>query len=136
MPNARAVLYDPDTNNKFETTTSPDGKFAFEALPAGQYILRVQSPGFATLFREFNVKADSKVDRGLTLNVAAEAAPASKRLRVGGAAEQMNLVTKVQPIYPAAAKAARVQGAVTLEMVVSKEGEPLDLRVISSRRTI
>ena len=44
----------------------------------------------------------------------------------------MNLVTKVQPIYPVAAKVARVQGSVTLEMVVSKEGEPLDLRVLSS----
>lgn len=153
VPNAKALLYDPDTNTKFETTTAPDGKFTFEALPAGQYILRLQSPGFATLFREFNVKADSKVDRGLTLalgkvqetvNVAAEGAPNSvapavtpaptvnKRLRVGGNVEQMNLVTKVQPIYPVAAKVARVQGSVTLEMVVSKEGEPLDLRVLSS----
>ncbi len=69
VPNAKALLFDPDTNTKFETITSADGKFTFEALPAGQYILRVQSPGFATLFREFNVKPDSKVDRGLTLGL-------------------------------------------------------------------
>jgi len=149
VPNAKALLYDPDTNTKFETITSADGKFAFEALPAGQYILRVQSPGFATLFREFNVKTDSKVDRGLTLalgkiqetvNVAAEgvaspataAMPAPKPVRVGGSVAQSNLVTKVQPLYPKAAKAAGVQGTVLLEMVVSKEGEPLDLRVLDS----
>jgi TonB family protein len=147
VPNAKALLYDPDTNSKFETTTTADGRFAFETLPAGQYILRVQSPGFATLFREFNVKADSKVDRGLTLslgkvketvNVSASgvAAPAvstqPKRIRVGGAVEQANLTTKIQPIYPTAAKAAHVQGTVELEMVVSKEGEPLDLRVLAS----
>jgi TonB family protein len=44
----------------------------------------------------------------------------------------MNLVTKVQPIYPKAAKMAGVQGVVLLETVISKEGEPLDIRVISS----
>jgi len=149
VPNAKALLYDPDTNTKFETSTSADGKFTFEALPAGQYILRVQSPGFATLFREFNVKTDSKVDRGLTLalgkvqetvNVAAEgvpntamsATPAQKPVRVGGSVAQSNLVTKVQPLYPKAAKAAGVQGTVLLEMVISKEGEPLDIRVLDT----
>ena len=67
VPNAKALLYDPDTNAKFEAVTGADGKFSFDTLPAGQYILRVQRPGFATLFREFNVKDDSKVERGLTL---------------------------------------------------------------------
>ena len=150
VPNAKALLFDPDTNTKLETTTSADGKFTFETLPPGQYILRVQSPGFATLFREFNVKADSKVDRGFTLSlgklqeqvtVAAQGTPGatespaateSKRFRIGGGVAQANLVTKVQPTYPAAAKAARVQGTVEFETVISKEGEPLDIRVLSS----
>jgi TonB family protein len=148
VPEAKALLYDPNTHAKFETTTAPDGKFAFETLPAGQYILRVEKPGFATLFREFNVKEDSKVDRGLTLalgsvqqqvTIAAQGTPAAtptpsapKPLRVGGALEQANLIVKIQPIYPTAAKAAGIQGTVLFEMVVSKEGEPLDIRVLSS----
>lgn len=147
VPDAKALLYDPDTNVKFETTTAADGKFAFETLPAGQYILRVQKPGFSTLFREFNVKEDSKVDRGLTLalgaaqehvTVAAEGTAAassttpSKPIRVGGAVEQANLVQKVQPLYPSAAKAAGIQGTVLFEMVISKEGVPVDIRVLES----
>ena len=148
VPDAKALLYDPDTNVKFETTTSADGKFAFETLPAGQYILRVQKPGFATLFREFNVKEDAKVDRGLTLaigavqeqvSVAAQGTPTaasstnpSKPIRVGGAVEQANLVQKVQPIYPTAAKVAGIQGKVLFEMVISKEGVPIDIRVLES----
>jgi TonB family protein len=148
VPNANALLYDPDTNAKFETTTSPEGKFVFETLPAGQYILRVQKPGFATLFREFNVKPDAKVDRGFTLALGAvheqltvtasgTPAPASAQkaaqpLRVGGNVEQTKLTRKVQPKYPLAAKAAGIQGTVSLEMVISKEGEPLDIRVVSS----
>ena len=35
VPDAKALLYDPDTNVKFETTTAADGKFAFETLPGG-----------------------------------------------------------------------------------------------------
>jgi TonB family protein len=147
VSDAKALLYDPDTNVKLETTTSPDGKFAFETVPAGEYILRVQKPGFATLFREFNVKEDSKVDRGLTLALgsvqeqvtvstrgtpAAPSAGAPKQIRIGGAVEEANLIRKVQPIYPAAAKAAGIQGTVLFEMVISKEGEPLDIRVVSS----
>jgi TonB family protein len=148
VPNAKALLYDPDTNSKFETTTTPDGKFAFETLPAGQYILRVQKPGFATLFREFNVKEDGKVERGLTLalgsaqeklTVSGEGMPApsadikaSQPLRVGGAVEQANLLQKVQPLYPKSAKAAGIQGQVVLETVISKDGVPLDIRVVAS----
>ncbi len=56
VPNAKALLIDPDTNAKFEATTARRRQVLFRRLPAGQYILRVQSPGFATLFRELNVK--------------------------------------------------------------------------------
>jgi len=41
------------------------------------------------------------------------------------------LVTKVAPEYPPIAKAARVQGTVVLEAVISKDGQIKNLRVIS-----
>lgn len=50
VPNAKAVLYDPDSNTKFETTASADGKFAFESLPAGQYILGLKARGLRPCF--------------------------------------------------------------------------------------
>jgi TonB family protein len=151
VPNAKALLIDPDTNAKFEATTAPDGKFSFDALPAGQYILRVQSPGFATLFRELNVKAETKIERSFTLAlgktggnvpITGQGTPANpsvsgvaagpKLQHVGGEVMQANLVTKVNPIYPPAAKAAGVQGTVNLEAMISKEGVPVDLRVLES----
>jgi protein TonB len=46
--------------------------------------------------------------------------------------EQANLVQKVQPLYPSAAKAAGIQGTVLFEMVISKEGVPVDIRVLES----
>ncbi len=148
IPNAQASLYNPDTSAKQETTTGSDGKFTFESLAAGSYILHVEKAGFASLYREFNVQQDSDVQRGLVLKVASPAAQKSsdtnttrvaeaqplnpKLLRVRGAFEENKLINKVQPVYPAAAKAAGVQGTVELDVVISKEGVPEDIRVLSS----
>jgi len=133
VPNAKASIYNPDTALKLEANTSADGKFAFESLPAGQYILSLEKPGFPKLYREFSVEADSTLDRGLMLG-APVGHPATRpdKLRIGGEAAQANLIKKIQPLYPPAAKAARLQGQVQLETVISAEGVPQDIRVVSS----
>lgn len=149
ISDAKASLYNPDNSAKQQTATSPDGKFIFESLPAGQYILRIEKPGYAALLRAFNVQPESKVDRGLILKldnveqqgndqvVTAQrsAFPQNsdtRHLRVSGEVEQSNLTKKVQPVYPTSAKAAGVQGTVLLDMEISAEGVPQEIRVISS----
>jgi TonB family protein len=149
IPNAKVSLYDPDTRASQEATTTTDGKFTFVNLPAGEYILRIEKPGFASLFREFNVQPDSKVERGLVLNLGpaqeqgnVEAAEGERsaypqpsnpqQLRIGGEAEEAKLINKVQPVYPTAAKAAGVRGKVLLDAVISANGVPQEIRVISS----
>jgi TonB family protein len=129
VANAQASLFNPETSTKQETTTTPDGKFTFASLAAGSYILHVEKPGFASLYREFNVQPDSDVQRGLILTSSQQN---PKLVRVGGAVEESNLIRKVQPTYPASAKSERVQGAVQLETTISKEGVPEDIRVVSS----
>jgi TonB family protein len=42
-----------------------------------------------------------------------------------------NLLTKVAPVYPPDAKAARVQGTVVIEATINKEGRIENLRVVS-----
>jgi TonB family protein len=116
-------------------------------LPAGQYILRVEKPGLAALFREYTVGTDANVARALIMepghvgqNVTvqatgkAAAAPTAntKPIRVGGNAAESNLIRKVQPVYPASAKAAGVQGTVMIEAVILKDGTPSELTVLSS----
>lgn len=128
IPNAKVSLSNPDTMAEQDATTASDGKFSFENLPAGQYILRVEKPGFALLFREFNVQPDSNVERALILKLGSN----PNQVRVGGVAQQSKLINKVQPVYPVAAKAARVQGTVDLEVVISSDGVPQEIRVISS----
>ena len=64
---------------------------------------------------------------------AADTQPSSpKVIRVGSQVAEANLVKKVQPVYPASAKSAKIQGTVELEVKISKEGVPEDLRVVSS----
>jgi TonB family protein len=148
VPNAKILLYNPDTSVKQELTSTPDGKFAFDNLEAGQYILRIEKPGFAALLHEFTLQPESKVERGLTLqvgsiqeNVRVEAKGSPKvvrestnpvRLRVGGEIQESNLINKTPIVYPASAKAAGIQGKVMLRAVISKDGTPVDLTVLSS----
>jgi TonB family protein len=148
IPDAKVVLYNPDTGAKQEAVSGSDGKFTIENAPAGESILRVEKPGFASLFREFDLKSDSNVERGLTMQIGPlqqevdvnakgnsnpDVVPLGPdRLRIGGMSQESRLISKKMPLYPASAKAARVQGTVLLEAVISKEGVPQEIRVISS----
>ena len=65
-----------------------------------------------------------------TAQQAANAAP-SERIRVGGNMAVSNLIHKVDPVYPAIAKAAKIQGTVVLQAVISKDGSIENLHLIS-----
>ena len=67
---------------------------------------------------------------------AAESEPGASRqpgrpLRVSGGVMAGQAIVQVPPVYPEDAKSARVQGTVVLHAVVSKEGDILDLQVVS-----
>jgi TonB family protein len=141
IADAKVSLYSPDTSARQEALTGSDGKFGV-SLDEGQYILRVEKAGFASIFRVFDLRPDSKVDRDFTMAAEGSAAvadvlvipsePQTKRVRIGGKVAQSNLVMRIQPIYPVAAKQAGVQGVVELAVTISKDGVPQDLRVVSS----
>jgi TonB family protein len=58
-------------------------------------------------------------------------APVGKRLRVGGNMQQKNLISQARPEYPAKAKSARIQGKVRLGVLISAEGQVVDIALIS-----
>jgi TonB family protein len=68
--------------------------------------------------------------RPTTVPAAATPAP-SGAVRIGAQVAQSNLISSVQPQYPAIARAARVQGTVILNVVISKEGSVSILSVAS-----
>jgi TonB family protein len=142
IPDAKVLVYNPDTGAKQEVSTNSDGTFTVSGAGAGQYILRVEKPGFDSIFRMFDVKADSSVNRQITMaepgtpptpdTVNSAQGSESKPIRIGGQVAQSNLTAKLQPVYPVAAKRAGVQGTVELEITVTKDGIPAELRVLRS----
>ena len=55
-----------------------------------------------------------------------------RRIRVGGLVQATKLVEQTKPQYPESARAKGIQGVVLLQAVISKEGEPLSLKVLNS----
>lgn len=53
-----------------------------------------------------------------------------KPVRLGGNVAQANLLSRVTPVYPAEAKANRIQGTVKLEITIDKEGHVANLSII------
>jgi protein TonB len=53
------------------------------------------------------------------------------RIRVGGNVASTKLVSKATPAYPALAKQSRVQGVVSLDAIIAKDGTVANLTVIS-----
>ena len=57
--------------------------------------------------------------------------PTPHRINVGGNRQALNLVSKVIPVYPAEAKQARIQGMVSLQALIGKDGHVVELEMIS-----
>jgi len=138
VADAKLTLDNPDNGQKFEATSSADGSFALPEAPGGPYILRIDKQGFKPYLSAFNLKDDSDLKRELTLTVDdsektnATAAAAAGYIPVAGEVAENNLINKVQPVYPADAKQAHLQGTVEIQADISKEGVPLELHVIRS----
>jgi len=62
-----------------------------------------------------------------------QAAPLAppRRIRLGGVVEQGKLISGPRPAYPVLARAARIEGTVRLEAVISRDGTVLNLKVVS-----
>jgi len=155
IPNATIVMTNRQANTIDMTTSDTNGNFVFRALPAGEYEIKVLTPGFA-MYRAARVVLEPgrdlawkvKLEIGAlneTADVKAEGSPKASvkneasekatdvRIRIGGNVQAAKIITKVQPIYPESAKAAGAQGTVLLHAVVGMDGKPLQLQVLNSQ---
>jgi len=67
---------------------------------------------------------------GANLMTATTAVAPPGSIRVGGNVQQFNLVSKTTPVYPPLAKAAQIQGTVSLNALIGKDGHIENLSVI------
>ena len=148
VPNATVILNTSSSKPIEMSSSMADGRFAFKSVPAGEYEFRVMKPGFE-IYRDPQLSLKSSQNRTLdvhlkvgtiseSVDVHAEGhasngvAKPVGRLKVGGEIEASKLVTKVQPVYPEAAKSAGHQGKVVLHAVIGMDGRPLSLQVANS----
>jgi protein TonB len=59
------------------------------------------------------------------------ASKAPKQLTVSSKVMSGNLLTKAVPVYPPAAKKAKIQGTVVLSVVIGDDGNVKDIQVVS-----
>jgi TonB family protein len=155
VPNATIVMTNHKANTVDMTTSDAEGNFAFKALSAGEYEMKVLKPGFAVYrvpqvvlepgrdltmaakldIGGINETVDVRAEGSAKAAESAEAEAKSKtiRIRIGGSVAAAKVITKVQPVYPQSAKAAGAQGSVLLHAVVGKDGTPHSLQVLNSQ---
>jgi TonB family protein len=150
VPNATVIMSNEKSGTIEMTASDADGNFKFAALAAGEYEMKVLKPGFQEYKAPQVVLAPGRESsHSLTLNVGtiteevdvvaegtAKALPAGTarnpaRIRLGGDIQAARLLNKVQPLYPAAARAAGIQGTVILHAVIGMDGKPLSLRIMN-----
>jgi TonB family protein len=148
VPNATVILADAKNKTIEMSSSAADGTFNFKSLPAGDYALKAVKPGFEvsrdpelvlkvgesrTLDIHLKVGTISEsVDVRATGHAEAGSATPAKRVKIGGDVEASKIITKVQPIYPEAARSAGISGTVNLHAVIGMDGTPLSLQVINT----
>ncbi len=69
VPGAIISLFSRASNAAAATTSDAQGAFRFEAIAAGEYLLRAEAPGFA-IFLEDRLTADAEITRDISLQLA------------------------------------------------------------------
>ena len=84
---------------------------------------------------QVRVKPEPVAVQTAPLAIAQAAEPANTTdgaFPVGDKAQAQKLITQVQPVYPAIAKTARIQGTVSLQAIIGTDGAVQNLRMLSA----
>lgn len=150
VPNCEVRVSSSDGANKQTMVTDNVGAYHFDSLTDGRYTLEVGAPGFKMVkLAALAVTGGntSQVNVNLTLGevtetvqvtghkpssgTAPQAAPV-QRIFVGGNVQMSKLVRQPRPAYPPELQQLGVEGTVQLQAVISKDGVPINLKVINN----
>jgi TonB family protein len=133
-----AIYRDGEGRTRRETTISAVGPFAGSQ---SMQTITINDPVAGSVY---TLEPHNRIARkGGTYNYRVMAQPAlraegtalrteaPKRINIAGGVLQGNAIKKVQPTYPAVAKAAKAEGPVQVQITVSEEGRVTDATVIS-----
>jgi len=148
IPGATVSLKSIGGKNEEVARANEAGQYKLQTVPAGEYLMKVMVPGFATYQKTLTLTAGSASTVNVNLAIgeiletvdivskrpqtATSAAATPQKIRVGGMVHQCNLISKVNPAYPADAQAEGVEGTVMLKAIVSKDGSLLSVKSVSN----
>lgn len=160
IPGVRLALSNTQTKAKNEVRSNEAGYFEFVGLPAGDYRLEARMPGFDVLADDLTVGVGDNRQRNIVLQLGSieetvtivdnDSQPAGglaprPRLQgprptvgscstptTGGCIAPPLKLKDVRPLYPLTLKNSGVEGAVSIEGVVSTNGSLQQLRIIKS----
>jgi TonB family protein len=150
IPKATVVAKNLDGSNQETTVANEAGEYGFAAIPPGRYAIEVRVPGFKLGKHEAVVTAGTaaRVDAPMAIGSVSEAvmvrasrttpapvtprAGTTQRIPVGGNVQQARLIRQPKPEYPADLKQQGVTGVVTIQAIISRNGELLNPQVINT----
>ena len=149
VPNAKVVVQNLNGTTQQTIMSDAAGEYRFNGLLPGDYTLQIDMRGFKRARINATVVAGqvSRIDGRLAVGDVSESITVTgvkpptvtpnvmgthDRVRVGGNVQPVMLVKQTPPEYPAELQQAGVQGIVTIQAIISKDGEPLNPRVLST----
>lgn len=147
VPGATVSLKNTSAPNEELARANSAGQYKLPGIAAGEYVVKVTAPGFATYQKTLSLDAGTAAAMDVHLAIGevkmAEeivgkrgpsrpaGAPTLKPIRVGGMVQPVKLISKVSPDYPADAQAEGVEGTVLLRAIVSKDGSLLHVTLVN-----
>ena len=150
MPDVTLTLEDA-RGATVQATTDGAGRFEFPSIAPGSYVLEASIPGFKKLRQTLELRqaSDWTLDLLLQLGTVQETITVSGRrltpagaprqpgtpspVRVGGNVRPPRKLRDVRPVYSEALREAGVEGVVSLEAVIGKDGATTSVRALSAR---
>ena len=149
VPAAKVVVQNQEGTTQQTLASDAAGEYRFSGLPAGNYTLQVDMRGFKRTRINATVVAGqvSRIDCNLSVGDVSESITVTgvkpptvtpnvmgthERVRIGGNVQPVQLVKQTPPAYPADLQQAGVQGIVTIQAIISKDGSVLSPKVLST----
>jgi TonB family protein len=151
VPAVELTLSDDQQHALQSASADGSGRFVFEGVAPGRYVLEAAMPGFRRLRQDLELRRAGDWERAVTLQVGdvtetisvRSKRPAAPRpsassagaapLRVGGNIRPPRKLKDVKPEYPASMREAGLEGMVPVLAVIGRDGNIHSLRALSAQ---